>query len=144
MPKTSESELSRLLDDEELGKEAYRLNVLSRWPSLRVLDFLYTEGKSTAGEIARGVNMDMREIRETVETLSDIGILKEIKENGTSYWAPTSHKIQISFEDRDGLQLESKTELPESTSHKNSSSGSESGFFANMGSKLDGLVETFR
>lgn len=143
MSDTSKSELSRLLGD-ELGEEAYRLDILSRWPSLRVLDFLFNKGRSTTGEIARGVNMDMREIRETVESLSEVGILEEVEKDGTSYWMPTSQKFSISFENRNGLTLELETEAPDSVTHQNSSGDPETGFFASLGGKIDRLVRNFR
>lgn len=143
MPDTSKSELSRLLGD-ELGEEAYRLDILSRWPSLRVLDFLFSEGRSTTGEIARGVNMDMREIRETVESLSDVGILEEVEDDGTSYWMPTSQKFSTSFENRNGLALELETEAPDPVTHQNSSSDPKKGFFAILGGKIDRLVRNLR
>lgn len=105
MTNTSKSELARLLGDEELGEQAYRLSILSRWPSLRVLDFLFTQGRSTTGEIARGVNMDMREIRDTVDSLSEIGVLREVDDGDTIYWLPASEEFLISVENQDGLEL---------------------------------------
>lgn len=143
MSDTSKSELSRLLGD-ELGEEAYRLDTLSRWPSLRVLDFLFSEGRSTTGEIARGVNMDMREIRGTVESLSEVGILEEVEEDGTSYWVPTSQKFLISVENRNGLALELETETPEPVTHQNNSSGPETGLFSSIGAKIDRLFRILR
>jgi hypothetical protein len=145
MSKTSKSELSRLLGDDELGEQAYRLDILSRWPSLRVLDFLFTEGRSTTGEIARGVNMDMHEIRETVKALSEIGILKEVDEDGTSYWVPTSNRFRISIEDRNGLKLQLRPESSEAVGPTNSNNtNSKRGILASTKEKIDRLIELFR
>lgn len=143
MSNNSKSELSRLLGD-ELGEEAYRLNILSRWPSLRVLDFLFSEGRSTTGEIARGVNMDMREIRETVESLSEVGILDEVEKDGMSYWVSTNQKFLISFENRNGLALKLEAEASDSVTHQNSSKNPGNGVFARLGAKVDRLLKIFK
>jgi hypothetical protein len=145
MTNTSKSELARLLGDEELGEQAYRLNILSRWPSLRVLDFLFTEGRSTTGEIARGVNMDMREIRDTVDSLSEIGMLREVDKGGTSYWLPASEEFLISVENQDGLELKLETESSDSVVLRNNEkSGSQSGLFASIGARIDRLIDSLR
>jgi hypothetical protein len=145
MSNSSKSELARLLGDEELGEQAYRLNILSRWPSLRVLDFLFTEGRSTTGDIARGVNMDMREIRDTVDLLSEIGILREVNEGGTSYWLPASEEYLISVENQDGLELKLETELSDSAVSKNNEkTGSQSGIFARIGARIDRFIDPLR
>lgn len=145
MSNSSKSELARLLGDEELGEQAYRLSILSRWPSLRVLDFLFTEGRSTTGEIARGVNMDMREIRDTVDLLSEIGILREVDEGGTIYWFPASEEFLISVENQDGLEIKLETESSDSVvSENNEKTGSQSGIFARIGARIDQLIDPFR
>lgn len=145
MSKTSKSELSRLLGDDELGEQAYRLDILSRWPSLRVLDFLFTEGRSTTGEIARGVNMDMHEIRETVKALSEIGILKEVDEDSTSYWVPTSNRFRITVEDRNGLKLQLRSEFSEAVGPTDSNNTNpERGILASAKEKIDRLIGLFR
>lgn len=145
MTNTSKSELARLLGDEKLGEQAYRLSVLSRWPSLRVLDFLFTHGRSTTGEIARGVNMDMREIRDTVESLSEIGILREVDDGDTIYWLPASEEFLISVENKDGLELKLETESPDSVVPKNNEkTGSQSGIFASLGARIDRLIDSLR
>lgn len=141
MPEMSKSELSRLLGDDDLGEQAYRLDILSRWPSLRVLDFLFTEGRSTTGEIARGVNMDMREIRETVESLAEVEILEKVQDNDTSYWVPTSHRFLITFEDHAGLELNLKSETVESVNcEPTNSTGSQRGLFEKIGAKIDAII----
>lgn len=145
MSKTSKSELSRLLGDDKLGEQAYRLDILSRWPSLRVLDFLFAEGRSTTGEIARGVNMDMYEIRETVEALLEIGILKEVDEDGTSHWVPTSNRFRISVEDQNGLKIQLRAESSESVGPTSSNNtNSKRAILASAKEKMDRLIELFR
>lgn len=145
MTNTSKSELARLLGDEELGEQAYRLSILSRWPSLRVLDFLFTQGRSTTGEIARGVNMDMREIRDTVDSLSEIGILREVDDGDTIYWLPASEEFLISVENQDCLELKLETESPDSVVPKNNDkSSSQSRLFASLGARIDRLIDSLR
>ena len=100
MSKTSKSELPRLLDDDELGEQAYRLDILSRWPSLRVLDFLFTEGRSTTGEIARGVNMDMGEIRERLRHSQKLESSKKLLKTArvTGFRRATDSGFQLKIE----------------------------------------------
>lgn len=145
MSTISKSELSQLLGDEELGEQAYRLDILSRWSSLRVIDFLFTDGKSTTGEIARGVNMDMREIRETVEALEEIGLVEQIQDNSTTYWEPMMDELRISLRNDFGLEIEFDLDSPELQNSDVARTTSDPAFnlFTRIGAKIDELVDVF-
>lgn len=44
-------------------EEIQLLEAVAAWPSLRVPKFLYANEPATTGDIARGINMDMREVK---------------------------------------------------------------------------------
>lgn len=140
MSDISKAELARLLNDEELGEQAYRLDVTSRWPSLRVLDYLFSEGRSTTGDIARGINMDMQEVRQTLDELNEIGVVEELKEGETTYWNPTMRELEISLTSDQGLDIEFTSDPskhdPEREGRIHNISN---GIFTKIGRRLDAM-----
>lgn len=106
MQSISEAELVRLLDDEELGREAYVLERVTAWPSLRVLDYLSENGPATTGEIARSINMDMSEVRDVLGELADIGLVKKLNENGPTNWEASLESMDIQVRTVEGLEVE--------------------------------------
>lgn len=134
MNPTSKTELARLLGDSQLGEEAYFLNILSRWDSLRILDYLFMEGPSSTGDIARGVNMDMREVRETLNALAEVGVVDTHRQSDeTVFWEPLAENLHIEIESNDGLRI----------NHVIDSSYSDNlGFFTKLGKWIDSLFRS--
>lgn len=140
MSDISKAELARLLDDEELGEQAYRLDVTSRWPSLRVLDYLFSEGRSTTGDIARGINMDMQEVRQTLDELNEIGVVEELKEGETTYWNPTMRELEISLTSDHGLDIEFTLDPSKHDPEREGRiHNSPNGIFTKIGRRLDAI-----
>ncbi|MFC7157740.1 winged helix-turn-helix domain-containing protein [Halomarina halobia] len=143
MDSISRSELARLLGDQELGEEAYFLEILSRWDSLRILDYLFTEGPSSTGEIARGINMDMREVRDTLNALADIGLIdSQGTTDQTTVWKPVVRGLHITITSDSGLGISHTTnhahqDHDESVSSHNSADG----FFSRVGKRLDSYLQ---
>lgn len=146
MADISKSELARLLGDPHLGEEAYFLDVLSRWDSLRILDYLFTHGRTSTGDIARDINMDMREVRDSLDALADIGIVHiEEGANQTRYWEATTDEVHIALTADDGLQImhTSQPESPPSGAQPNLHN-SATGIFTRIGRRLDDLLSGLR
>lgn len=145
MSSVSQSELSRLLDDEQLGEEAYFLNILSRWDSLRVLDYLFTEGPAPTGKIARDINMDMRDVRDTLNTLAEIGIVEAEEDTAqTVYWKPETSIVHIAITSDDGLKITHTMQSePPNRDTPTKPTSSVDGVFTKMGRSFDTLLDQF-
>lgn len=143
MDSISRSELARLLGDQELGEEAYFLDILSRWDSLRVLDYLFTEGPSSTGEIARGINMDMREVRDTLNALADIGLIdSQETTDQTTVWKPVVRGLHIAITSDNGLGISHTTHhAPQDHDGSVSSHDPADGFFSRVGKRLDTYLQ---
>lgn len=96
----SRRELNRLFDEDIAGSIHFTESVYS-WSSLRVLDFLYTNEPSTTGEIARGVNMDMRDVRDRLEALNEWDIILETEDG----WETAADQITVTLDRNDGLEM---------------------------------------
>jgi len=132
MPAPSRAELARLFDDDELAEHVRFLEIAASWPSLRILDYLYREGASSTGDLARGLNMDMRDARDRLEELSAVGMVDEAE--GT--WTATVDRVDITVRRNGGLELSSTL-----GGDADAEDGApEAGFFERLGRRLDGLV----
>ena len=137
MPSLTEKELSKLLDSKILGKRAHSLEIISRWSSLRVIDYLFREGPATTGEIARGVNMDMREIRETVDRLNQVGVTEQSDGSQSEIWTLSRKEYQIVLHSESGLAIDLWTE-PLS---ENKQETDQDGFFTRIGQYIDSALK---
>lgn len=97
----SKTELERWFDT-ECASEVHFVETVASWPSLRVLDHLYTSEPAMTGDIARTLNMDMRDVKDRLDTLESHNIVEET-ENG---WKTTTDRISITLTQNDGLKIE--------------------------------------
>ena len=133
----SESDLRRFFNDEAMAREVYHAEIITSWVSLRILDNLYRKGPTSTGELARGLNMDMREVSERLEQLAEIGIVTECNGN----WEAIS-KVTIDVERGNGVvvshSLMESTESGETV--PNTEDDDEHGPLANIIRRLIGML----
>ena len=96
----SKTELERLFDAESADDVRF-VETVASWPSLRILDFLYLEGPSSTGNIARELNMDMREVKDRLEALEEFGVITSTEDG----WATTTDKISITLKESNGIDI---------------------------------------
>lgn len=104
------SELQRFFDD-TTAQEVHRVTVTTSWLSLRILDALYRSGATSAGELARQCNMDMREVRDRLEHLAEAGIV--VERDGE--WTAVSDEYTISIERDEGITVTLTDTVSEAT-----------------------------
>lgn len=97
----SKRELARLFD-EAVGDHVHFTETVCSWPSLRVLDHLYANEPRTTGELARELNMDMRDARDRLDALAEWGVLRETDDG----WVTTTDRITVTVRGDDGLNLD--------------------------------------
>lgn len=100
MPAPTQQELQRLFND-DLADDVHFTETVCSWPSLRLLDHLYASEPKTTGEIARTLNMDMREVHDLLDDLKQRDIVAE-NEDG---WRTTTTQITVELIGDDGLQI---------------------------------------
>ena len=86
----SQAELERFFG-EDRAEEVQFLETVATWPSLRILEYLYANEPVTTGDLARGVNMDMRDVKDRLEALEKQGVVS----NDNGDWNTRSDKIQM-------------------------------------------------
>jgi DNA-binding Lrp family transcriptional regulator len=86
----SQAELERFFGEDQ-AEEVQFLETVATWPSLRILEYLYANEPVTTGELARGVNMDMRDVKDRLEALERQGVVSD--DNGD--WNTRSDEIQM-------------------------------------------------
>lgn len=86
----SQAELERFFG-EDRAEEVQFLETVATWPSLRILEYLYANEPVTTGDIARGVNMDMRDVKDRLEALEKQGVVN--RDNGG--WYARSDEIRM-------------------------------------------------
>ena len=96
----SRAELERFFDESQ-AKEVQFIETVASWPSLRVLGFLYENDAASTGDIARELNMDMREVKDRLDALESEGIV----EDADGAWRPATDEITITLRGKDGLEL---------------------------------------
>lgn len=97
----SQAELERFFG-EDRAEEVQFLETVATWPSLRILEYLYANEPVTTGDLARGVNMDMRDVKDRLEALEKQGVVS----NDNGDWNTQSDKIQMTVRrGDDGLEI---------------------------------------
>lgn len=96
----SERELERFFDAETAGDVQF-LETLGSWPSLRILDHLFRIEHATTGEIARELNMDMREVKDRLDGLAKQGIV----EGEEGEWRVATDQVSVTVERSDGIEI---------------------------------------
>lgn len=86
----SQAELERFFG-EDRAEEVQFLETVATWPSLRILEYLYANEPVATGELARGVNMDMRDVKDRLNSLEKQGVVS--RNNGD--WHTRSDEIQM-------------------------------------------------
>ena len=139
----SEAELRRFFEDETVAREVYRTGVTTSWLSLRILDYLYRDGPASTGDVARGLNMDMREVRDRLEQLAEIGVVADRK--GT--WEAATDEITVCIERADGVAVShtvgERAEADIDTGDSDGDTGStddDGGFLGNLVRRLTGML----
>jgi DNA-binding MarR family transcriptional regulator len=88
----SRAELERFFD-EDRAEEVQFLETVAAWPSLRMLEYLYANEPATTGDVARGINMDMRDVRDRLEALEKQGLLTQDGEG----WRTRTDRIEVTI-----------------------------------------------
>lgn len=97
----SQAELERFFG-EDRAEEVQFLETVATWPSLRILEYLYMNEPVTTGDLARGVNMDMRDVKDRLEALEKQGVVS----NDNGGWNTQSDEIQMTVrQGEDGLEI---------------------------------------
>lgn len=96
----SRSELERLFDDER-ADEVHFVETVGSWPSLRILDHLYTSEPVTTGDIARELNMDMRDVKDHLDALERHKVVEETNDG----WQTRTDRISIRLTRSNGLKI---------------------------------------
>lgn len=82
-------------------EEIRLLEAVAAWPSLRVPKFLYANEPATTGDIARGINMDMREVKGRLDPPKEQGVLAQDEDD----WRTRTDRIEMTIR-RVGSRLE--------------------------------------
>jgi hypothetical protein len=96
----SQTELERFFDAERAPAVQF-VETVGSWPSLRVLDFLFQNEPASTGDIARGLNMDMRDVKDRLDALADQGVVEESPDG----WSTTTDQITISLARQQGVDI---------------------------------------
>jgi hypothetical protein len=96
----SKSELERFFDTEQAATVQFAETVGS-WVSLRILDYLYRNEPATTGDIARDLNMDMRDVKDRLEALAE----QDIVDERGGKWTTTTDEISITIARDRGLDI---------------------------------------
>jgi len=107
----SHAELERFFGSERAADVRFVEAVFS-WSSLRVLDYLSSEGPATTGEISRAVNMDMRDVKDRLDVLEEF----EVVSADSDQWHTTSEEIHVTLTQEDSVKIEYTTEMAEPAS----------------------------
>jgi DNA-binding MarR family transcriptional regulator len=100
MASPSRTALERWFGAERAGEVQFAEAVAS-WPSLRVLDHLYASEPATTGDIARALNMDMRDVKDRLDALESHGTVEETADG----WETTTNRISITLTQNNGLKI---------------------------------------
>ena len=89
----SRAELERFFG-EDRAEEVQFLETVAAWPSLRMLEYLYANEPATTGDVARGINMDMRDVRDRLEALERQGLLTRDGDG----WRTRADRIEVTIQ----------------------------------------------
>jgi len=112
MSQPSRDELRRLFGDDDVAADVRFLDQTFSWVSLRVLRTLAASEPATTGELARSINMDMREIRARLETLDELGVVEWDDASETWRHDATTVDVHLTFDGE--LRLEYALDADES------------------------------
>lgn len=96
----SRAELERFFDESQAAEVQF-IEMVASWPSLRVLEYLYENDTASTGDIARELNMDMREVKDRLDALESEGVV----EDADGAWRPATDEITITLRGQGGLEL---------------------------------------
>lgn len=96
----SRAELERWFDPAR-ADEVHFVETVASWPGLRILDHLYASEPATTGDVARALNMDMRDVKDRLDALESHGAVEET-EHG---WETTTDRISITLARNGGLEV---------------------------------------
>lgn len=100
----SKAELERFFRPEQAAAVRF-VETVASWPSLRILDYLYRNEPASTGDIARELNMDMRDVKDRLDGLAEQGAVGE----GGEGWTTTVDSITITLAREDGLDITHST-----------------------------------
>ena len=127
--------------DTETAEGVRFVEAVGSWPSLRILDLLYSEEPATTGDIARELNMDMREVKDRIEALEEFDVVTKTEDG----WATTTDKISITLKESNGIDisysLKESAPISDSPSDKKEDDTEKQteGFFARVRQKVESL-----
>jgi DNA-binding MarR family transcriptional regulator len=140
----SKTELERFFGSENADDVKF-VETVASWPSLRILDFLYVEGPSSTGDIARELNMDMRDIRDRLEALEDTGVVLRKQDR----WETATDRVTITLERSNGIEIshsleEERAVVSDSRHNKKQAGGNETkeetdGFLKRLRQRVESL-----
>jgi DNA-binding MarR family transcriptional regulator len=139
----SKTELERFFGSENADDVKF-VETVASWPSLRILEFLYVEGPSSTGDIARELNMDMRDIRDRLEALEDTGVVLRKQDR----WETATDRVTITLEKSDGIEISHSLEeelAPVDSRHDKRQAGGDGieedtdGFFGRLIQRVESL-----
>lgn len=96
----SRAELERWFDADS-ADDVHFVETVTSWPSLRVLDYLYACEPATTGDIARTLNMDMRDVKDRLDALESHNAVEETDDG----WQTTTDRISIVLTQNSGLEI---------------------------------------
>lgn len=100
----SRAELERWFDAER-ADEVHFVETVASWPSLRVLDHLYAGEPATTGEVARALDMDMRDVKDRLDALERYDTVEETDDG----WVTTTDRVNITLARGEGLEIDHST-----------------------------------
>lgn len=96
----SRAELERWFDADG-ADDVHFVETVTSWASLRVLDYLYASEPATTGDIARTLNMDMRDVKDRLDALESHNAVKETDDG----WQTTTDRISVVLIQSSGLEI---------------------------------------
>lgn len=100
----SRDELRRLFGDDDIAGDVRFLDQTFSWVSLRILRALAASEPATTGDLARSVNMDMREVRARLETLAELGVVE--RDDASEAWRHDATTVDVRLTFDGELRLE--------------------------------------
>lgn len=99
----SQAELEQFFGTEQASTVQF-VETVASWPSLRILDYLFENEPAGVGDIARSLNMDMRDVKDRLDALEQQDIVKEDDDG----WTAVTEEVTIRVardKESDGLDI---------------------------------------
>lgn len=96
----SRAELARFFDEEQ-APAVHFVETVASWPSLRILEYLYGNEPASTGDVARGLNMDMRDVKDRLDALAEHDVVEEEPDG----WVSTTDRVTMTIQRGDGLEV---------------------------------------